>query len=122
MAPVTNGGSSLTGPKVGSGKLSKGFAISGIDSSVNGTSNNCDLISNKVSAAVSKGLGNPNLRALSPKAFITLSDIFRGVPSTGGTFTQQYTPPPSMISQVAGLGLGLAGLGQAFPNMFSFGR
>ena len=51
-----------------------------------------------------------------------LSDIFRGVPSTGGTFTQQYTPPPSMISQVAGLGLGLAGLGQAFPNMFSFGR
>jgi len=50
-----------------------------------------------------------------------LSDIFRGVPSTGGTFTQQYTPPPSMISQVAGLGLGLAGLGQAFPNMFSFG-
>jgi hypothetical protein len=51
-----------------------------------------------------------------------LSDIFRGVPSTGGTFTQQQTPPPSMLSQVAGIGLGLAGLGQAFPNMFSFGR
>ena len=48
-----------------------------------------------------------------------LSDIFRGVPSTGGTYTQQQTPDPSMLSQVAGLGLGLAGLGQAFPNMFS---
>ena len=48
-----------------------------------------------------------------------LSDIFRGVPSTGGTFTQQQTQDPSMLSQVAGLGLGLAGLGQAYPNMFS---
>ena len=47
-----------------------------------------------------------------------LSDIFRGVPSTGGTYTQQQTPDPSMLSQVAGMGLGLAGLGQAFPGMF----
>jgi hypothetical protein len=48
-----------------------------------------------------------------------LSDIFRGVPSTGGTYTQQMTQDPSMLSQVAGLGLGLASLGQAYPNMFS---
>ena len=48
-----------------------------------------------------------------------LSDIFRGVPSTGGTYTQGYTQDPSMLSQVAGMGLGLAGLGQAYPNMFS---
>ena len=48
-----------------------------------------------------------------------LSDIFRGVPSTGGTYTQKQTQDPSMLSQVAGLGLGLAGLGQAYPNMFS---
>tara|TARA_Y100001972_G_scaffold26703_1_gene32806 strand:+ start:138 stop:1064 length:927 start_codon:yes stop_codon:yes gene_type:complete len=48
-----------------------------------------------------------------------LSDIFRGVPSTGGTYTQQFTQDPSMLSQVAGLGLGLAGLGQAYPKMFS---
>jgi hypothetical protein len=48
-----------------------------------------------------------------------LSDIFRGVPSTGGTYTQQVTQDPSMLSQVAGLGLGLASLGQAYPNMFS---
>tara|TARA_E500000305_G_scaffold57427_1_gene45771 strand:- start:2241 stop:3149 length:909 start_codon:yes stop_codon:yes gene_type:complete len=47
-----------------------------------------------------------------------LSDVFRGVPSMGGTYTQQQTPDPSMISQVAGLGLGLAGLGQAYPNLF----
>ena len=48
-----------------------------------------------------------------------LSDIFRGVPSTGSTYTQQYTPPPSRLSQIAGMGLGLAGLGQAYPDMFS---
>ena len=41
------------------------------------------------------------------------------MPSTGGTYTQQQTQDPSMLSQVAGLGLGLAGLGQAYPNMFS---
>ena len=59
-------------------------------------------------------------RAKSPYQNIGfLSDIFRGVPSTGGTFTQQQTQDPSMLSQVAGLGLGLAGLGQAYPNMFS---
>ena len=56
-----------------------------------------------------------------------LSDIFRGVPSTGGTYTQEQTQDPSMLSQVAGIGLGLAGLGQAYPDMFSnigsmFGR
>ena len=59
------------------------------------------------------------------KSKITLSKLrfliryFRGVPSTGGTYTQQFTQDPSMLSQVAGLGLGLAGLGQAYPNMFS---
>ena len=59
-------------------------------------------------------------RARSPYQNIGfLSDIFRGVPSTGGTYTQQQTQDPSMLSQVAGLGLGLAGLGQAYPNMFS---
>ena len=59
-------------------------------------------------------------RARSPYQNIGfLSDIFRGVPSTGGTFTQQQTQDPSMLSQVAGLGLGLAGLGQAYHNMFS---
>ena len=59
-------------------------------------------------------------RARSPYQNIGfLSDIFRGVPSTGGTYTQKFTQDPSMLSQVAGLGLGLAGLGQAYPNMFS---
>jgi hypothetical protein len=59
-------------------------------------------------------------RARSPYQNIGfLSDIFRGVPSTGGTYTQQVTQDPSMLSQVAGLGLGLASLGQAYPNMFS---
>jgi hypothetical protein len=59
-------------------------------------------------------------RARSPYQNIGfLSDIFRGVPSTGGTYTQKQTQDPSMLSQVAGLGLGLAGLGQAYPNMFS---
>ena len=58
-------------------------------------------------------------RAKSPYQNIGfLSDIFRGVPSTGSTYTQQQTPDPSMLSQVAGMGLGLAGLGQAYPNMF----
>jgi hypothetical protein len=59
-------------------------------------------------------------RARSPYQNIGfLSDIFRGVPSTGGTYTQKQIQDPSMLSQVAGLGLGLAGLGQAYPNMFS---
>jgi cell division ATPase FtsA len=45
-------------------------------------------------------------RARSPYQNIGfLSDIFRGVPSTGGTYTQKQTQDPSMLSQVAGLGL-----------------
>jgi hypothetical protein len=42
-----------------------------------------------------------------------MSDIFRGVPSTQQTLTQSTAPSPSAISQVAGLGVGLAGLNQA---------
>jgi hypothetical protein len=42
-----------------------------------------------------------------------MSDIFRGVPSTQQTLTQSTAPSPSTISQVAGLGVGLAGLNQA---------
>jgi len=38
-----------------------------------------------------------------------MSDIFRGVPALQQTTTQAYTPPPSMGSQL--LGLGIAGLG-----------
>lgn len=43
-----------------------------------------------------------------------LSDIFRGVPALQSTYTTQTTPDPSMMSQVAGLGI--AGLGAY--NMF----
>ena len=42
-----------------------------------------------------------------------MSDIFRGVPSTQQTLTQSTAPSPSTISQVAGLGVGLAGLNQS---------
>jgi hypothetical protein len=42
-----------------------------------------------------------------------MSDIFRGVPSTQQTLTQQTAPSPSTISQIAGLGVGLAGLNQS---------
>ena len=42
-----------------------------------------------------------------------MSDIFRGVPSTQTTLTAQTAPSPSTVSQLAGLGVGLAGLGQA---------
>lgn len=41
------------------------------------------------------------------------SDIFQGMPTAQQTFTQQQTPPPSTISQIGGLGLGLYGLNQA---------
>jgi len=83
FAASTKGGSWLTGPSVGSGKLSNGFTKSGIVSSVKGTSNNLDLISPKIGAASIKGLGKPNLSAFSWKAFITLSEIFnrRNTPS-----------------------------------------
>ena len=39
-----------------------------------------------------------------------LSDIFRGVPSTASTYGSTYTPPPSFLSQIGGLGMGMAGL------------
>lgn len=45
-----------------------------------------------------------------------MSDIFRGVPSTQTTLTSQTAPSPSTLSQVAGLGVGLAGLSQAGLN------
>ena len=53
-----------------------------------------------------------------------LGDIFRGVPALQQQISQQYTPPPSMMSQI--LGLGIAGLGAAgqtggFGNLFNFG-
>ena len=53
-----------------------------------------------------------------------MSDIFRGVPSTQTTLTAQTAPSPSTVSQLAGLGVGLAGLGQAgfdIPSMLGFG-
>lgn len=42
-----------------------------------------------------------------------MSDIFRGVPSTTSTIQSKTAPSPSMLSQVAGLGMGVAGLQQA---------
>mgnify|MGYP003671148156 FL=1 len=39
-----------------------------------------------------------------------LSDIFRGVPSSASTYGSSYTPPPSFLSQLGGLGMGVAGL------------
>ena len=39
-----------------------------------------------------------------------MSDIFRGVPSTSSTLTSSTAPSPSAISQIAGLGVGLAGI------------
>lgn len=41
------------------------------------------------------------------------SDIFQGMPTAQQTFTQQQTPPPSTLSQLGGLGMGLYSLGQA---------
>ena len=41
-----------------------------------------------------------------------MSDIFRGVPSTSSTLTAETAPGASMISQLGGLGMGLAGLSQ----------
>lgn len=42
-----------------------------------------------------------------------MSDIFQGVPSTTSTLTSTTAPKPSLISQLGGFGLGLAGLQQA---------
>jgi len=44
------------------------------------------------------------------------SDIFQGMPTSQSTFTSQQTPNPSPLSQIAGLGMGLYGLGQS--NIF----
>lgn len=41
------------------------------------------------------------------------SDIFQGMPTAQQTFTQQQTPPPSTLSQLGGLGMGLYSLNQA---------
>ena len=56
-----------------------------------------------------------------------MSDIFRGVPSTSSTLTSQTAPSPSAISQIAGLGMGLAGLSSSgifdsMGNIFGFGQ
>ena len=42
-----------------------------------------------------------------------MSDIFRGVPSTTSTLTSSTSPSPSIVSQLGGLGMGIAGLQQA---------
>ena len=42
-----------------------------------------------------------------------MSDIFRGVPTQTSTLTSTTAPKPSLISQLGGLGMGLAGLQQA---------
>ena len=42
-----------------------------------------------------------------------MSDIFRGVPSTTSTLTSSTTPSPSIVSQLGGIGMGIAGLQQA---------
>ena len=42
-----------------------------------------------------------------------LSDIFRGVPTASQTTQATSAPGPSAISQIAGLGLGIAGLNQS---------
>lgn len=56
-----------------------------------------------------------------------MSDIFRGVPSTSSTLTSQTAPSPSAVSQIAGLGMGLAGLSSSgifdsMGNIFGFGQ
>lgn len=42
-----------------------------------------------------------------------MSDIFRGVPSTTSTLTSKTSPSPSMLSQIGGIGMGIAGLQQS---------
>jgi hypothetical protein len=46
-----------------------------------------------------------------------MSDIFRGVPSTQTQLTSSTSPSPSTFSQIAGIGLGLAGLNQGGFNL-----
>ena len=41
-----------------------------------------------------------------------MSDVFRGVPTGQMATTTATAPDPSMFSQLAGLGLGIAGLNQ----------
>ena len=47
-----------------------------------------------------------------------LSDIFRGVPSSGTTITQDTAPDPSLISQIGGLATGIYGLSKAGDGEF----
>ena len=42
-----------------------------------------------------------------------MSDIFRGVPSTTSSLTSKTSPSPSMLSQIGGIGMGIAGLQQS---------
>jgi len=42
-----------------------------------------------------------------------MSDIFRGVPSTTSTLTNKTSPSPSTLSQIGGIGMGIAGLQQS---------
>ena len=42
-----------------------------------------------------------------------MSDIFRGVPTQTSTLTSRTAPSPNPLSQLAGLGMGVAGLQQA---------
>ena len=53
-----------------------------------------------------------------------MSDIFRGVPSTSSTLTSQTAPSPSAISQIAGLGVGLAGIADSgiFNSLLGLGQ
>lgn len=46
-----------------------------------------------------------------------LSDIFRGVPTASQTTQTTSAPGPSAISQIAGLGLGIAGLSQGLGGL-----
>lgn len=48
-----------------------------------------------------------------------LSDIFRGVPTASQTTQTTSAPGPSAISQIAGLGLGIAGLSQGLGGLGS---
>jgi len=53
-----------------------------------------------------------------------MSDIFRGVPSTSSTLTSSTAPSPSTISQIAGLGVGLAGIADSgiFNSLLGLGQ
>lgn len=49
-----------------------------------------------------------------------LSDIFRGVPSSGSTLQSTATPDPSLISQLGGLATGIYGLSQSKGGLSGF--